>query len=43
MPNQPKVGAVIVAAGSSERMGGIDKITTLLGEKPILTWVVNTF
>ncbi len=31
-----KVGAVIVAAGKSERMGEVDKLFTLLGGKPLL-------
>ncbi len=43
MPNQPKVGAVIVAAGLSERMGSIDKVSALLGGKPILARVASTF
>ena len=43
MKNQPKVGVVIVAAGSSERMGGVDKVTALLGKKPVLAWVASTF
>jgi 2-C-methyl-D-erythritol 4-phosphate cytidylyltransferase len=41
--NQQKVGAVIVAAGSSQRMGGADKVLALLGGKPILARVVDTF
>ncbi|MCK4723545.1 MAG: NTP transferase domain-containing protein, partial [Dehalococcoidia bacterium] len=32
------VGAVIVAAGSSERMGGRDKMSVLLKGKPLLAW-----
>ena len=43
MYNQQKVGAIIVAAGSSERMGGIDKVFALLGGKPILARVVDAF
>ena len=35
------VGAVIVAAGSSERMGGVDKISVLLKGKPLLAWSVD--
>lgn len=35
------VGAVIVAAGSSERMGGVDKISCLLKGKPLLAWSVD--
>ena len=41
--NQQKVGAVIVAAGSSRRMGGVDKVLALLGGKPILSRVVDIF
>ncbi len=43
MSNQQKVGAVIVAAGKSQRMGGADKVWALLGEKPILVRAVDTF
>jgi len=43
MNNQPKVGAIIVAAGSSRRMGGIDKVFVPLGGKPILARVIDTF
>jgi len=38
-----KVGAVIVAAGRGERMGGVDKMFALLGGKPVLTRVVDVF
>ena len=41
--NQQKVGAIIVAAGSSRRMGGVDKVFALLGGKPILARVVDAF
>jgi len=41
--NQQRVGAVIAAAGESQRMGGVDKVFALLGEKPILTRVVDIF
>ncbi|MBA7663469.1 2-C-methyl-D-erythritol 4-phosphate cytidylyltransferase [subsurface metagenome] len=43
MYSQLKTGAIIVAAGSSERMGGVDKVMALLGGKPILARVVDTF
>jgi 2-C-methyl-D-erythritol 4-phosphate cytidylyltransferase len=43
MKSQPKVGAVIVAAGSSERIGSADKVMMLVGEKTILAWVASTF
>ena len=41
--NQRRVGAVIAAAGSSRRMGGMDKVFAQLGEKPILARVVDVF
>jgi 2-C-methyl-D-erythritol 4-phosphate cytidylyltransferase len=37
-----KVGAIIAAAGGSERMGGIDKMFALLKDKPLLAWSVDT-
>ncbi len=40
---QQKVGAVIVAAGGSQRMGGIDKIQALLSGKPVLARVIAMF
>ena len=33
--------AVIVAAGSSTRMGGIDKLAAPLGGRPVLAWTVD--
>jgi len=41
--SQPRVGAVIGAAGSSQRMEGVDKAFALLGEKPVLARVIDTF
>ncbi|MCD6453297.1 MAG: 2-C-methyl-D-erythritol 4-phosphate cytidylyltransferase [Dehalococcoidales bacterium] len=43
MNGQQKVATVIVAAGSSQRMGGVDKVLALLGGKPILARAVDTF
>ena len=43
MYNDEKVGAVIVAAGDSRRMGGVDKMWALLAGKPVLFWVLPTF
>jgi len=43
MINQQKVGAVITAAGFSQRMGGVDKMFALLGGKPVLARVVDVF
>ena len=37
-----KVGAIIVAAGISQRMDGIDKVFAPLGGKPLLAWSVDT-
>jgi 2-C-methyl-D-erythritol 4-phosphate cytidylyltransferase len=37
-----KVGVVIVAAGSGQRMGGINKLFIPLGGKPLLAWSVDT-
>ncbi len=41
--SQQRVGAVIVAAGESRRMGGADKVLALLGGEPILVRVVDAF
>jgi len=43
MTSQQKVGAIIVAAGSSRRMGGGDKVFALLGGKPVLCRVIDAF
>jgi 2-C-methyl-D-erythritol 4-phosphate cytidylyltransferase len=43
MYKNEKVGAIIVAAGSSRRMGGIDKVFVPLGGKPALVWVLDAF
>jgi len=43
MANRQRVGVVIVAAGKSQRMGGVDKVFALLGEKPVLIRVVDVF
>jgi 2-C-methyl-D-erythritol 4-phosphate cytidylyltransferase len=36
------IGAVIVAAGTSQRMAGINKLFATLMEKPLLAWSVDT-
>ena len=43
MDSQLKVGAVIVAAGGSQRMGGVDKVLALLGGKPVLARTIDVF
>ncbi len=40
---QQRVGAVIVAAGKSQRMGEIDKLFALLGGKPLLVRTTQPF
>jgi 2-C-methyl-D-erythritol 4-phosphate cytidylyltransferase/2-C-methyl-D-erythritol 2,4-cyclodiphosphate synthase len=37
-----KVGVIIPAAGSSQRMGEVDKIFAPLGGRPLLAWSVDT-
>ena len=37
-----KLSAVIVAAGTSQRMGGINKLFASLMRKPLLAWSVDT-
>ncbi len=37
-----KLGVVIVAAGTSQRMVGINKLFVSLGGKPLLAWSVDT-
>ncbi len=41
--NQQRVGAVIVAAGSSRRMGGVNKVFALLDGKSVLARVIDAF
>ena len=38
-----KVGAIIVAAGESRRMGGVDKVFADLGRRPVLARVLDVF
>lgn len=38
-----KVGAVIVSAGQSQRMNGINKAFAALAGRPLLTWVLDAF
>ena len=42
MDNRPRLGAIMVAAGKSERMGGVDKIFAPLAGKSLLEWPVDT-
>jgi len=43
MDSQQQAGVVIVAAGSSRRMGGVDKVFALLEGKPLLGRVISVF
>ena len=38
-----KVGVVVVAAGASRRMGGIDKVFLLLGDRPLIAHSLQVF
>lgn len=38
-----KAGAVIVAAGKGERMGGMDKVFAPVAGKPLLAWAIEAF
>lgn len=41
--SHPRCAAIIVAAGSATRMGGIDKVMTKLGAKPVIVRSVRAF
>ncbi|MGD9116777.1 MAG: 2-C-methyl-D-erythritol 4-phosphate cytidylyltransferase [Dehalococcoidia bacterium] len=43
MNDQSKVSAIIVAAGESKRMNGVDKVLAPLAGKPVIAHVLNTF
>jgi 2-C-methyl-D-erythritol 4-phosphate cytidylyltransferase len=43
MSNKEKVSAIIVAAGDSQRMGGVDKMFAPLCGRPVLARVIDTF
>jgi len=43
MYNQQKVGAIIVAAGASRRMDGIDKMWAIIEGKPVLFHTLEVF
>jgi 2-C-methyl-D-erythritol 4-phosphate cytidylyltransferase len=43
MKSKPKVSAIIVAAGESRRMNGIDKVLAPLGGRPVISHVLAAF
>jgi 2-C-methyl-D-erythritol 4-phosphate cytidylyltransferase len=43
MSNKEKVSAIIVAAGDSQRMDGVDKMFAPIAGRPILARVIDTF
>ena len=43
LASQESVGAIIAAAGRSERMGGRDKLFALVGGKPLLVHTISVF
>ncbi len=43
MTERPRVGAIVLAAGSSRRMGGGDKLLADLAGRPVLRWTLAAF
>ncbi len=43
LDNNEDVGVIIVSAGEGQRMGGIDKIRTLVSGRPLLAYGVDAF
>ena len=43
MKNSIKVYGILLAAGSSERMNGVDKIWAELNGKPVISYSVDFF
>jgi 2-C-methyl-D-erythritol 4-phosphate cytidylyltransferase len=43
MPKTPKVSAIIVAAGDSRRMEGVDKLLAPLGGEPVIARTLDVF
>jgi 2-C-methyl-D-erythritol 4-phosphate cytidylyltransferase len=41
--NEPRIGVIIVSAGESQRMCGLDKIFTPVLGKPILSYSISAF
>ncbi|MCI0779207.1 MAG: NTP transferase domain-containing protein, partial [Chloroflexi bacterium] len=42
-PDPARVGAIVVAAGASSRMGGVDKTLAPLGGEPLIARTVAAF
>jgi 2-C-methyl-D-erythritol 4-phosphate cytidylyltransferase/2-C-methyl-D-erythritol 2,4-cyclodiphosphate synthase len=40
-PGRPIADAVVVAAGASRRMGGVDKVLAPVGGRPLLAWSID--
>ena len=43
LPDPSRVGAIVVAAGASSRMGGVDKTLAPLGGEPLIAWTAEAF
>ena len=41
--NEPIVSVIIVSAGESQRMAGLDKIFTPILDKPVINYSISTF
>ena len=42
LPPVPLADAIVVAAGSSARMGGPDKLAAQIGDRPLLAWTLDS-
>ncbi|MBA2373889.1 MAG: NTP transferase domain-containing protein, partial [Chloroflexi bacterium] len=40
MTGSPAVDVIVVAAGTSARMGGSDKLAAPIGDRPLLAWTL---
>ena len=41
MSGSPRADAIVVAAGQSMRMGGLDKLAAVIGGRPLLAWAID--
>jgi len=40
-PRMPRIAAIVLAAGQSRRMGAHNKLTSLVGDRPLVRWVAE--
>jgi len=41
LSGSPRADAIVVAAGQSMRMGGLDKLAAVIGGRPLLAWAID--